>query len=52
VLEPWGVFGGAGLQLLTAGPDRCPDCGATAGGDGAYCSACGASLEPSVHSSG
>jgi predicted PurR-regulated permease PerM len=48
VLEPWGPQGvGLGLSS-TAGPDRCPDCGAPAAGGDAYCRACGASLEPRV----
>jgi predicted PurR-regulated permease PerM len=53
VLEPWGTRG-VGLGLMgpdrpgSASPDRCPDCGAPAGGDDAYCRACGASLEPRV----
>jgi predicted PurR-regulated permease PerM len=51
VLEPWGVLG-AGLGVLTVSPDRCPDCGARAGDGSIYCGACGASLEPRVHSSG
>jgi putative heme transporter len=51
VLEPWGVAG-AGLGLLTVSPDRCPDCGAKAGDGSIYCGACGASLEPRVHTSG
>ena len=50
VLEPWGVMG-AGLGVLTAGPERCPDCGTRASGDDAHCRACGASLEPRVRSS-
>jgi predicted PurR-regulated permease PerM len=53
VLEPWGTRG-VGLGLMgpdrpgPASPDRCPDCGAPAGGGDAYCRACGASLEPRV----
>jgi len=48
VLEPWGTRG-VGLGLFSeGGPDRCPDCGAPAGGGDAYCRACGASLEPRV----
>jgi predicted PurR-regulated permease PerM len=30
-------------------PDRCPDCGTPAGREDAFCRACGASLEPKVH---
>ncbi len=51
VLEPWGVRG-VGLGLLSTEPDRCPDCGARASDGDSYCAACGASLEPSVRSSG
>ncbi len=57
VLEPWGTRG-VGLGLMGSGasgasggsaaPDRCPDCGAPANADDAYCRACGASLEPRV----
>jgi predicted PurR-regulated permease PerM len=47
VLEPWGTAG-AGLGLMSDGPDRCPDCGTPAGGGDTYCRACGASLEPRV----
>jgi predicted PurR-regulated permease PerM len=49
VLEPWGTRG-VGLGLMSDGPDRCPDCGASAAGGDAYCRACGASLEPRVTS--
>ena len=51
VLEPWGTRG-VGLGLLSTEPDRCPDCGARASDGDSYCAACGASLEPSVRSSG
>ena len=51
VLEPWGtpapVMAALGLE-----PDRCPDCGAVAGAADTYCRSCGASLEPSVRSTG
>jgi predicted PurR-regulated permease PerM len=47
VFEPWGTRG-VGLGLMSQGPDRCPDCGEPAGGEDAYCRACGASLEPRV----
>jgi predicted PurR-regulated permease PerM len=48
VLEPWGTQG-LGLGLLSdASPDRCPECGAAAAGDDAYCRSCGASLQPRV----
>jgi predicted PurR-regulated permease PerM len=50
VFEPWGVRG-VGLGLLGRGPDRCPECGAHAGPEDSFCSECGASLEPRVHSS-
>ena len=56
VLEPWGVIApaGAGSAIGLSGPepDRCPDCGARASGEDAYCRSCGASLEPQVRSSG
>ena len=55
VLEPWTMAagGGSGIGVLTASAlDRCPDCGAPAAGDDAYCRACGAPLEPRVGSSG
>jgi predicted PurR-regulated permease PerM len=51
VLEPWGVLG-AGVGLVNAGPDRCPDCGERPGPQDTYCRMCGASLEPRVRSSG
>ncbi len=57
VLEPWGTRG-VGLGVMgpgesgspdaPAGADICPDCGAHADGEDAYCRACGASLEPRV----
>jgi predicted PurR-regulated permease PerM len=52
VFEPWGPRAGIGLGLLGTPPDRCPECGARAGGEDSFCSACGASLEPRVRSSG
>jgi predicted PurR-regulated permease PerM len=51
VLEPWGVLG-AGVGLVSLGPDRCPDCGERPGPQDTYCRSCGASLEPRVRSSG
>jgi predicted PurR-regulated permease PerM len=51
VLEPWGsqqTLAG----VLPLGPDRCPDCGAAASGDDAFCRSCGASLEPRVRTPG
>jgi predicted PurR-regulated permease PerM len=51
VLEPWG--GHPSLAgVLPLGPDRCPDCGAAASGDDAFCRSCGASLEPRVRTPG
>ena len=51
VLEPWTVAApGIGIVPLT--PDRCPDCGAVAGPDDAFCRSCGASLEPRVRTPG
>jgi predicted PurR-regulated permease PerM len=54
VLEPWNVRGppGALEDVLPLGPDRCPDCGQPAGADEAFCSSCGASLEPRVGTRG
>ena len=53
VLEPWGTLAGPGAGLMTPpAPDRCPDCGAAAAPDDTFCRRCGASLEPSVRSSG
>jgi len=46
VLEPWGPVGGSGV--LATGLERCPDCGAAAGSNDAYCRSCGAPLEPRV----
>ena len=51
VFEPWGVLGaGAGLGLLGAETERCPECGTRAQGGDAFCRSCGASLEPRVSS--
>jgi predicted PurR-regulated permease PerM len=53
VFEPWGVLGaGAGLGVLTSGPDRCPDCGQPSAGGDAFCRSCGASLQAGVRSPG
>jgi predicted PurR-regulated permease PerM len=46
VLEPWTVTAPPAGVLL--GPDRCPDCGAAAQDDDAFCRTCGASLTPRV----
>jgi predicted PurR-regulated permease PerM len=51
VLEPWGMFS-PGVGLMTAIPDRCPDCGERAGPGDELCRTCGASLEPRITSSG
>jgi predicted PurR-regulated permease PerM len=51
VLEPWGAAA-IGTRVVSLGPDHCPDCGAPAGPDDAYCHACGASLEPHVPTPG
>lgn len=45
VLEPWGP---PGSGVLATGLERCPDCGAAAGPNDAYCRSCGAPLEPRV----
>ena len=45
VLEPWGPIGSG---VMATGLERCPDCGAAAGPNDAYCRSCGASLEPRV----
>jgi predicted PurR-regulated permease PerM len=59
VLEPWRVTvpgsvaapaPGAGVLPLEA--DQCPDCGTPARAGDAFCSTCGASLEPSVRTPG
>jgi predicted PurR-regulated permease PerM len=51
VLEPWGSHP-AMAGVVPLGPDRCPDCGAAASGDDAFCRSCGASLEPRVGTPG
>ncbi len=51
VFEPWGRLG-AGVGLLSMSPERCPDCGSKAGSADEFCRACGASLEPTVRTSG
>jgi predicted PurR-regulated permease PerM len=45
VLEPWGPMGSG---VFETGLERCPDCGAAAGPNDAYCRSCGAPLEPRV----
>ena len=48
VLEPWGtVSPDTGVHHI--GPDRCPDCNTAARPGDTFCRACGASLEPRVH---
>jgi predicted PurR-regulated permease PerM len=51
VLEPWRVDA-PGVAILPLGPDRCPECGAEAERDDAFCRSCGASLEPHVRTPG
>jgi predicted PurR-regulated permease PerM len=49
VFEPWTTPAvGTGTGVMAIEPDRCPDCGVVAGPHDAFCSACGASLEPRV----
>jgi len=50
VLEPWGTLGSGVLSGV--GVERCPDCGASAGPQDAFCHSCGASLEPRVRMPG
>jgi len=56
VLEPWIVTApdGAGAvgPAFALEPGRCPECGAAAQSDDAFCSNCGASLEPRVRTPG
>jgi hypothetical protein len=52
VLEPWGTTSPFDLLKRPAQPEACPDCGAPAATDDAYCRSCGASLEPRVHARG
>jgi predicted PurR-regulated permease PerM len=50
VLEPWSVTNPiVAVEAPPPQPETCPDCGATAGPDDAYCRSCGSSLEPRVH---
>jgi len=51
VLEPWTVTA-PGVAAVPLAPDRCPECGAPAGSSDLFCSACGASLEPTVPAPG
>ncbi len=48
VLEPWGTVS-PDTGVLHIGPDRCPDCNTAARPGDTFCRACGASLEPRVH---
>jgi predicted PurR-regulated permease PerM len=48
VLEPWGTVA-PDTGVLHIGPDRCPDCRTAARPGDEFCRACGASLEPRVH---
>jgi predicted PurR-regulated permease PerM len=47
VLESWATAP-ARLDVLRISPSRCPDCGAPARPDDAFCHSCGAALEPPV----
>jgi predicted PurR-regulated permease PerM len=46
-LEPW-IVTAPGTAMIGLEPDRCPECGTAAGPQDAFCSSCGASLEPRV----
>jgi predicted PurR-regulated permease PerM len=49
VFEKWQVSSpGVGAGLFGPGPDHCAACGTAHGGQEAFCSRCGASLEPRV----
>ena len=51
VLEPWSTpDAGVGSGLMS--PEPCPDCGAPAEPEDAFCRSCGASLEPRVRTPG
>jgi hypothetical protein len=52
VLESWGTTNPIAPLEPPSQPGACPDCGAPAGSHDAYCSSCGASLEPRVHARG
>jgi predicted PurR-regulated permease PerM len=52
VLEPWDTTNPFALLKPPTQPGACPDCGAPAASDDAYCRSCGASLEPRVHARG
>jgi hypothetical protein len=42
ILEPWGTMSPIAVIAARARPPRrCPECGAEAGADDAYCRACG-----------
>jgi predicted PurR-regulated permease PerM len=51
VLEPWGTVP-VGSRVVPTGPERCPECGASAGPHDSYCRSCGSSLEPRVRTPG
>jgi hypothetical protein len=48
VLESWATAPARLDVLRISPPARCPDCGAPAGPEDAFCHSCGASLEPRV----
>jgi len=49
VLEPWTTTSpGIGTRVIATGADHCPDCGSAVADRDAFCSSCGAALEPQV----
>ena len=54
VLEPWvvGATAGPGGDVLLAGREPCPECGASASSEDAFCRSCGATLREHVQTRG